>query len=159
MRNTHIFLLSHLRNIRNLEYIWIFIIFETALFGNNDLSERFQVHDDSLINRTYSYHFPQHPKYSLSQCCHYSRYDILRCMWSTYRTSANTLYEKYPPHTSNAQILDGKSLILFRTKGNITWYSSNHLNIHCTRHNIDYKPDYKIQVLECHQPFTRPLCK
>jgi hypothetical protein len=37
-------------------------------------------------------------------------------MWSTYRMSANSLYECYPPPTSSTQVSDGKALIPFWIK-------------------------------------------
>jgi hypothetical protein len=123
MRNTYksFFLLSHLSNTRNPGYITIFIIFVTALLRNNVLSKLFQM-NDMIINCTHSYNFQQYPKYSPPECCHSSRYGILRYIRSTYKTSANTLYEKYAPHISRAKILDGKSLIPFWAKVNTRYY-------------------------------------
>jgi hypothetical protein len=67
--NIHYFLLSHLRNSKNLEYIPILLIFVNTLFRNSNLSERFKVHD-MIINFTTSNSFQHYPKYSLSECCH-----------------------------------------------------------------------------------------
>jgi hypothetical protein len=45
----YIFLVSHLRNIGNLEYIREFLVFVTGLFEYIYISERSNLHDD-LIN-------------------------------------------------------------------------------------------------------------
>jgi hypothetical protein len=97
-------------------------------------------------------------EYSLFECCHYSRDDILRHTWRTYRTSANTIYGRYPPLNSNAQILDVKSLIPFWTKGNMTRHSCKHCNAHCTHHYICYTPNNKIHCQEYHQSLLLPFC-
>jgi hypothetical protein len=90
--------------------------------------------------------FPTVPDISSFGSCHYSRHDILAIYVKHLQASANTLYEKYPPHTNSPQILDGKSFMSLWTKGNITRHSTKHLNTHCTSHYICSRPDYKIHL-------------
>jgi hypothetical protein len=71
----YVFLLPHLRILRNLEYIRIYLMFAIAIYPITHFSERFQVHD-IINNSTESYNFQQFLKYSLFECCHFSRYDM-----------------------------------------------------------------------------------
>jgi hypothetical protein len=72
----HILLLFHLRILRKLKHIPIFLMFVAALFRNTDLSRRFQL-DDIIINWTDSYNLKLlFPNYTLLQCCLYSRHGI-----------------------------------------------------------------------------------
>jgi hypothetical protein len=71
----HILLLFHLRILRILKHIQIFLMFVTALFRNTQLPQRFQV-DDVIINWTDSYNLTLFLNYSILECCLYSRYGI-----------------------------------------------------------------------------------
>jgi hypothetical protein len=137
-----------------LEYIRLFLIFVTAFFKNINHSEGFYVHNMILkilylkiFQSTRNIIFP------------FIVIIIFLCyMLNTYMTSANTIYEKYPPHTSSAQILNGKSLIPFWAKVNITPHSCNHLNTHCTHQYICSRPNCKIHLQECHQSLLLFFC-
>jgi hypothetical protein len=78
-------------------------------------------------------------------------------MRSIYRMSAN-LFMIDQPHTSSCQILDGKPLIPFWTKGNMTRPCSNHCSTHYTRHCTCSRPNYKMQLQECHQSLLVLFC-
>jgi hypothetical protein len=69
----YIFLLSHLHNLRNSEYIREFLMFVNAIFRKIYLSEHFQFHDN-IINCNFYYNLQHFRNYSLFQCSHYSRY-------------------------------------------------------------------------------------
>jgi hypothetical protein len=66
------------------------------LFRNNDIPERSQVHYITII-LIHSYNFQHFPNVAIINFIKFS--DI--CEAYTY-----TFYERYPPHNTNAQILD-----------------------------------------------------
>jgi hypothetical protein len=149
----HILLLFRLRSLRNLEYIRIFLMFVTALFRNIDLSQRLEVHD-IIINWADSYNFQQFYNVVFIHVMAFSPH-----MRSIYKTSANTLFESSKFHTSSAEILNGRSLIPFWAKVNITRHSCSHYITHCTRHYTCSRRNYKMQLLECHLSVLVLFCK
>jgi hypothetical protein len=50
------------------------------------------------------------PKYSLSECCHYSRYEMFS-IFSEHGMSPDALYRRYTSYTTNSYTLDTKLLV------------------------------------------------
>jgi hypothetical protein len=77
--------------------------------------------------------FKYSPKFSLSECCHYSRYDIC-AMFSAHNIPPDVLYRCYASCTSNPDTLYRKLLIPFRIKLVIFLTIKTHTHTHTHTH-------------------------
>jgi hypothetical protein len=122
----YIFLLSHLRNIRNLEYTGQFQVILITLFWNIYLRERFKF-QDIIINSYVLYKFTPVPKIfslwmlSLFPLCHFGTYvKHLQDSCKYFIWNVSNL------HNNSAKILNRKSLILLWINGHVTPNSWKH---------------------------------
>jgi hypothetical protein len=87
-------------------------MFATELLRNIDPPERPQVHD-IITEWTGSYNFPQFPKYTLFENCHYTGYEIFGTHVTYEHDVCKYFIWKVSTHTRSAQLQAGKSFIPF----------------------------------------------